>query len=157
MFPKNQTLSIILVGSGSPPPRTRNGLIRHPSRGKSGEEKGKLEENVRRKIINNGDGNQLINEANPEESRNKNSNVCCVNLFLFLCNVWYLRYRYFLFCVSMCSCKCVCAYVRVRVTCVRVSVCVRKRGTHERGETPQNAKRREGKRPERSTGPHAVH
>ena len=65
-------------------------MIRHPSRGKSGEEKGELEENVRREIINNGDGNQLINEANPEESQNKNSNVCCVNFFvveIFLNNI----------------------------------------------------------------------
>ena len=39
---------------------------------KTGGEKGH-EENIGREIINTGDGNQLINETNPEESQNKNS------------------------------------------------------------------------------------
>ena len=40
---------------------------------KNREERRGREENVGREIINTGDGNQLINETNPEEPQNKNS------------------------------------------------------------------------------------
>ena len=56
---------------------------------KKGGKKGH-EENVGHEIINTGDGNQLINETNPEESQNKNSTKLredvykCVNFWVMV-------------------------------------------------------------------------
>ena len=46
---------------------------------KKGGKKGR-EENVGHEISNTGDGNQLINETNPEESQNKNSPKFVLNI-----------------------------------------------------------------------------
>ena len=104
MFPKNEALAIILVGSGSPPPWTLNGMVRHPSQVKRG---GKWRKRLVTEIINTGkENNQLTRRTNQDPNDKNNPRGVVWRKFFLLINnagdIW---------CVSVIHVVCMCVNI----------------------------------------------